>query len=194
MDIFNNNKTYSIELDSIQAKVIYQFLTVNSYDRLYDEYKDYIEKIKDEDIKMQGSGKKLHFIENVNRLKDEDKITDTIMINQLALGLLLEYYARFIGGIKDGEKRNLKLNSILLYELYVTICERVIIESINYSKFENNEDSKKSKVECENKINTLKTISDKIEEIASLKELSLMEIAYEKITVKSHLDLCLQEF
>jgi len=54
--------------------------------------------------------------------------------------------------------------------------------------------TKKSKVECENKINTLKTISDKIEEIASLKELSLMEIAYEKITVKSHLDLCLQEF
>ncbi|HHD2824469.1 TPA: hypothetical protein ACOTHD_003066 [Clostridium perfringens] len=194
MDIFNNNKTYSIELDYIQAKAIYQFLTVNSYDRLYDEYKGYIEKIKAEDIEMQGSGKKLHFIENVNRLKDEDKITDTIMMNQLALGLLLEYYVRFIGGIKDNDKRSLKLNSILLYELYVTICERIIIESINYNNFENNEASKKLKLDCGNKIDTLKNISNKIEDVVGLKELSLMEIAYEKITVKSHLDLCLQEF
>ena len=193
MNIFND-KIYSLELDSIQANVIYQFLTVNSYDRLYDEYRAYNEEIKAKDKEMQGSGKKLHFIENVNRLKDEDKITDIIMMNQLALGLLLEYYVKYVAGIKDGDNRFLKLNSILMYELYVTVCERIALEENNYNSYNNTEAVQKLKSDCASRINTLKNICDKIEEMVGLKNLSLMEIAYEKITVQSHLDLCLQEF
>lgn len=193
MNIFDN-KVYSLELNFAQANVIYQFLTVNSYDRLYDEYRAYNEDIKAKDKEIQGSGKKLHFIETVHRLKDEDKITDIIMMNQLALGLLLEYYVQYVAGIKDGGNRILKLNSILMYELYITVCERIALEESIYNSYDNTESARKLKSECILRINTLKNICDKIEEMVSLKELSLMEIAYEKITVQSHLDLCLQEF
>lgn len=193
MKIFDD-KVYSLELNYNESTVMLGFLTVNSYDRLYSEYRQYIEAIKAEDIGMMGSGKKLHFIESVNRLKGEDKITDAIMMNQLALGLLLEHYARFLAGIKKNESRNLKLNSILIYELYITVCERIIIETNDYSKFDNDEKSQKKKHQCALRLNELKSIADKIKECVSLKTLSLMEIEYEKISLKSHLDLCLQEF
>ena len=194
MDIFNTNKIYSLQLDFNQANVIYQFLTVNSYNRLYDDYRAYNEEIKAKDIEMQGSGKKLHFIESVNRLKDEDKITDTIMMNQLALGLLLEHYAKYIAGIKQGDIRVLKLNSILMYELYVTVCERILLERNRYNNYEDSEKNKKDKINCGKRIEILEDVCDKIASVIGSRDLPLMEIAYEKITIKSHLELCLQEF
>lgn len=193
MKIFDD-KVYSLDLSYNESTVMLGFLTVKSYDRLYDKYRQYNENIKTEDKEMMGAGKKLHFIESVNRLKDEDRITDAIMMNQLALGLLLEYYARFLAGIKKGESRKLKLNSILIYELYITVCERIIIETKDYSEFDDDEKSKRDKNLCALRLNELKSIADKIKECVSLKTLSLMEIEYEKISLRAHLDLCLQEF
>ena len=39
MSIFSRDKTYNLELNKNESSVIYAFLTVNSYDRLYDTYR-----------------------------------------------------------------------------------------------------------------------------------------------------------
>lgn len=195
MNIFEENKTYSIDLTKEECQIIYKFLTVNSYDRLYDTYRNYRLKIRDEDIAMKGSGEKLHFIQSVNRLKEEDEITNSIMMNQLALGLLLEYCVKFLL-IKqnDGEIREFKLNPILTFEFYITICERIIAETDKYNEYSDDECDKKDKISCKNRINLLKNISEKIKSIVTMKNLSLMQVEYEKISLEEHLDLCLQEF
>lgn len=193
MNILEEKKIYSIKLTQVESRLIYKFLTVSSYDRLYDTYITYRKKITDEDLAMQGAGKKLHFIQSVNRLKEEDGITDSIMMNQLALGLLLEYCVKYLVNQKEGEIRDFKLNPLLTYEFYITVCERIIFEENKYKTFSDNQSDLQDKKLCKTRIKLLQNISEKIKNSISMKNLSLMEVEYEKISLEKHLDLCLQE-
>lgn len=196
MNIFESNNVYDIELNRNESYVIYEFLTVSSYDRLYDDYAEYKSKIASDDTGRKGSGEKLHYSENLNRMKKGDRLVDIIIMNQLALGLLLEYYVKYCGGHKDGEVRIFKLTSILAYELYVTICERIMAETKDY-------DTKQKSVEpvpqtdmdkIIYRIKVLKVIEKKLYSLIGLKTMKIMENEYKKISIKEHLDYCLQEF
>ena len=196
MSIFNKDKTYNLELNKKESSVIYAFLTVNSYDRLYDTYREYKKNVEDEDIKRKGSREQLHYRDSLNRMKEEDRIVDIIMMNQLALGLLLEHYVRCCAGQKENETKIFKLNSILIYELYVTICERIIAESKDYNAKKSGQEIVKQD-ELESiifRVNVLKNINKKLFKIIGLKDLDVMENEYKKISVEDHLSYCLQEF
>lgn len=196
MNIFNNNKIYELHLNEKESDVIYAFLTVNSYNRLYDTYRAHKHSIASDDIERKGSREQLHYKDTLNRKKDEDRIVDTIIMNQLALGLLLEHYVTCYNVFKGKDVKVFKLNSILAYELYVTICERIIAETKDYKDTkENNEtNNQESLNKIAEKINILKNLNKKLYKIIGLKDLEVMESEYKKINIIDHLDFCLQEF
>lgn len=196
MKVFEENKIYELELSKSESSVIYAFLTVNSYDRLYYEYTRNKINTAMDDKGREGSGKQLLFRESLIMLKKEDRLIDAIMMNQLALGLLLEHYVKCCGGHKSEEIRYLKLNSILLYELYITVCERIIAEENEYiakNKGVNGLSQQQTDI-LNQEIKPLKDISKRLDKMIGLKKLKLMDNEYKKISIENHLNYCLQEF
>lgn len=186
MSNFDFKKEYKIELNKNELNCILTFLTVNSYSRLYKEYEEFKSNVKQDEISRVGSGEKQHFSDKMKILDLEDKITDGIMKNQLALGLLLEKYVDQIP-IQNREIKIFNLKVLLMYELYITVAERVIeLDSV----IKKSEDINKKNIAITNR-DIFKNINKKIYNEVGLKDLSIIKIDYNNLTVQEHLELCL---
>lgn len=186
MSNFDFEKQYKIELNKGELNLILKFLTVNSYSRLYKEYEEFKNDIKQDEISRAGSREKQHFSDKMKLLSLEDRITDTIMKNQLALGLLLEKYVDQIP-IQQYENKTFNLKALLMYELYITVAERVIeLDSV----IRKSEDVNKKNIAIINR-DIFKNINKKIYNAIGLKDLSIIKIDYNNLTIEEHLELCL---
>lgn len=188
---FNYDIRYNINLNEIERKTITNFLSAFTYDRLYNEYNHFKESIKEQDKDMARTGNKLHFADKLNRLAREDKITDDLVKNQLSLGLILENF------MNRKKTDVLELNALLTYELYVSISEAiernraVILEEVSISH-ENYTNIKQNQKIAESENIILKNINKKIVDIVSLKNIYIMKLDYEDLTISEHKEFCLR--
>lgn len=188
---FNYDIRYKINLNDNERSVITNFLSAFTYTRLYTEYSRLKEEIKEQDKDMARTGQKLHFTDKLNRLSREDNITDDLVKNQLALGLILENFMdRQVNDV-------LELNAMLMYEFYVSIAEAIeknnIIVSEEIIIQDNNYMKKKSKQEIAKKDNIiLKNINKKIIKLVGLKNIYIMKLDYEVLSISEHKEVCLK--
>ena len=186
MSNFDFKKEYSINLNKDELSCILKFLTVNSYSRLYTEYEEFKNDVKQDEIERVGSGENQHFSDKMKILDLEDKITDAIMKNQLALGLLLEKYVDQIT-VQQSESKTFNLKALLMYELYITVAERVIeLDSV----IRKSDDVNKKNIAIINR-DIFNNINKKIYNAIGLKDLSIIKIDYNNLTIEEHLELCL---
>lgn len=188
---FNYDTRYKINLNDIERNVITNLLSAFTYTRLYKDYSCFKEDIKEQDKDMRGTGQKLHFADKLNRLSREDNITDDLVKNQLALGLILENF------MNRKENDFIELNAMLAYEFYISIAEaiernkdmineEISIQDANYSE-------KKLAQEKAKKDNIiLKDLNKKIVALVGLKQIYIIKLDYAILTISEHKEACLK--
>ena len=75
MSNFDFGKQYKIELNKEELNLILKFLTINPYIRLYKEYEEFKNNIKQDEISRAGSRERQHFSDKMKLLDLEDRIT-----------------------------------------------------------------------------------------------------------------------
>lgn len=188
---FNYDIKYKIDLNENEKKCLLNILSAFTYTRLYNEFKTFKEYIAEQDKDMARNGQKLHFTEKLNRLSREDQITDELVKNQLALGLILENF------MNRKEPNVIELNAMLAYEFYISIAEaiqrnntiiqnEISIHDTNYKEEkEKHDEAKKSNIH-------LKSLTNKIVSQIGLKNIYIIKLDYEILTISEHKELCLK--
>lgn len=188
---FNYDKTYSIKFNQVELDFFKSFISSSNLSKLYEDYEDYKKRIKNEDFDLDNKNKKLHFSDSLSRLIEEDKLTDELVKKQFARSLVLEKFLerKMVG--------SLELNSILTYELYIAVKEEIERNNITLSEdlslHDETYDKKKAKqVKADNDNVILRSLSNKIIQAVSLKDIYTMKLDYDILSILEHKELCLK--
>lgn len=188
---FNYDKTYSISFNKTELNFFKSFVSASNLNNLYKGYEDYKKRIKEEDFDLDNKNKKLHFSDSLSRLVEEDRLTDELAKKQFGRSLVLEkFLERKIVGIVE-------LNSILTFELYIAIIEEIkrnniiLEEDLNINNTEYDK-KKKEQNKATNDNAILKSLSNKIIQAVSLKDIYTMKLDYDILSISEHKELCLK--
>lgn len=191
MNFKYEDKIYSIVLNQAELTFLNSFVSVYNFNSLYNDYECYRESIKEEDFDLNNKNKKLHFSRLLERFIEEDEITDELAKKQFARGLILQ---RFIERKLVG---TLKLNAMLMYELYSAMVDEIqsnnyiINEDISITHIDYSEKkAEQDKANADNVI--LKSLSNKIIQAVSLKDIYIIKLDYEVLSILEHKELCLK--
>lgn len=168
---------------------LYNIMRPQTYHRLYRALKNCENTYAAKVAKIMNHEKE-HFSDKLNHLIEMDKLRDDLIKNQLSLGIIFE---RFIyTNVDANENKAVKLNFLLLYELYISLANRIeIYEDIisKYSDIEYKEDENGYVFQTESFKRTL----DKIFELIGLENLHKIELDYKKLNINEFIEICIEK-
>lgn len=182
------NNTCSLSLTNDEKAILYHLTKTSGFKRIYKNLNSFEEDIENKDKRAGVPEKKYHTA--LPEAKDRFDIKDTILKNQLALGLIAEK-------INDADKHDNKditiiLNPVLMYELYLTVqgnlkrFNTIIKNPIDRAKNPNTIN------DYNRAIKALESIKESIILTTSIETMFILEEDYNKMTVAEHLEYCLK--